>query len=231
MEIPSVITASLTAQKSTCIAQTIPQEPERLTHKTPFLDQNQTITDWPSTTYVSGTFYMFVEDYTGGTLERWSSTDGIHYTFVENVKSGGNQYKNPFIWLNPNDNNWYLYSHDSYGSTEYLEVRSADSFSGLRTASDTVVASNNGPLGSPSMMYYNGKYWLLGEILPASKWQIVAYYSSTSPDSGFIQAANSPILTNDEACPCFSLCQGNRKLTFMKPTTAQYGMNTPAKLT
>ena len=48
---------------------------------------------------------MFVEDYTGGTLERWSSTDGIHYTFVENVKSGGNQYKNPFIWLNPNDNN------------------------------------------------------------------------------------------------------------------------------
>jgi len=154
---------------------------------------------------------MFVEDYTGGTLERWSSTDGIHYTFVENVKSGGNPYKNPFIWFNVNDNDWYLYAHDSNGGTEFLEVRSSDTLSGLKTASDTIVASNNGPLDSPSIMYYGGKYWLLGEILPGSKWQIVAYYSITSPASGFIQVANSPILTNDEACPMLFLMPGLTK--------------------
>ena len=124
------------------------------------------ITVGPSVTYVSGAFQMFLEDYTGGTLEHWNSTDGIHYTFVENIKSGGNQYKNPFIWLNPNDNKWYLYSHDSSGTVESIKVRSATSITGLRTATDTIVISNNGPLGSPTIMYYNGRYWLLGEVIP-----------------------------------------------------------------
>jgi hypothetical protein len=159
---------------------------------------------WPSTTYLGGVFYMFVEDYTGGTLELWSSTDGIHYTFVQNVVSGGNQYKNPFIYLNPNDNNWYLYYHDSSGSIEYIKVTSASTISGLAAATRTIVVSNDGPLGSPSITYYNGKYWLLGEILPGSLWQIVAY-SSSSPTSGFTLTANSPILTNDEACPMLYL--------------------------
>jgi len=158
---------------------------------------------WPSTTYVNGTFYMFLEDYTGGTLERWSSTDGIHYIFVENVISGGNPYKNPFIWFNTNDNKWYLYSHDaiSTGVGESLKVRSATTLSGLSTTTDTTILTQNIPFGSPTMMYYNGEYWLLGEIMVGSQWQIVAYYSTTFPSLGFVQATNSPVLTNDEACP------------------------------
>ena len=163
---------------------------------------------------------MFLEDYTGGTLEHWTSTDGIHYTFVENIKSGGNQYKNPFIWLNPNDNKWYLYSHDSSGTVESIKVRSATSITGLRTATDTIVVSNNGPLGSPSIMYYNGRYWLLGEVLPGSLWQVVAYYSTTSPTSGFVQANNSPILTNDEACPMLFMLPGQTR-AFLYTTANQ----------
>ena len=87
---------------------------------------------------------MFLEDYTGGTLERWTSTDGINYTFLENVKSGGNQWKNPFIWFNDNDNRWYLYSHDIVsGSSEILEVRSATTLDGLKSASDISIVSQN----------------------------------------------------------------------------------------
>jgi hypothetical protein len=161
---------------------------------------------WPSTTYVNGVFYMFVEDYTGGTLERWNSTDGIHYTFMENVKSGGNQYKNPFIWYNINDNKWYLYSHDSVGATtENLKVRSASSLDGLKSASDSIVVSRTMPFGSATMMYNDGKYWLLAEILQGTQWQVVAYCSTISASSGFVEAANSPILTADEACPMLFL--------------------------
>ena len=40
----------------------------------------------------------------------------------------------------------------------------------------------------------------MAEILQGTMWQTVAY-SSPSPTSGFVEVANSPILTNDEACP------------------------------
>jgi hypothetical protein len=164
---------------------------------------------WPSTTYVSGVFNMFIEDRTGGTLERWTSTDGIHYTFLENVKIGGNEYKNPFIWFNDNDNKWYLYSHDaiSSGVGESLKVRSASSLDGLKTASDTTIVSRNNDFGSPTMMFYNGVYWLLGEIEVGTQWQVVAYYSTTSPSSGFVEAGNSPVITTDESCPMLFLTQ------------------------
>ncbi len=164
---------------------------------------------WPSTTYVNGVFNMFLEDRTGGTLERWTSTDGIHFTFLENVKTGGNEYKNPFIWFNDNDNKWYLYSHDaiSSGVGECLKVRSASSLDGLKTASDTTIVSRNNDFGSPTMMFYNGVYWLLGEIEVGTQWQVVAYYSTTSPSSGFIEAGNSPVITSDESCPMLFLTQ------------------------
>ncbi len=164
---------------------------------------------WPSTTYVNGVFNMFLEDRTLGTLERWTSTDGLHYTFLENVKTGGNEYKNPFIWFNDNDYKWYLYSHDaiSSGVGESLKVRSASSLDGLKTASDTTIVSRNNIFGSPTMMFYNGVYWLLGEIEVGTQWQVVAYYSTTSPSSGFVEAGNSPVITSDESCPMLFLTQ------------------------
>jgi len=161
---------------------------------------------WPSVTYIDGTFIMFLTNLGSGTLEKWISTDGIQYSFNENVKSGGNPYKNPFIWLNPNDGKWYLYSHDSSGGTEYVMVRSAASLDSLDTQTDTIVVSRAGPLGSPCMTYYDSKYWLLAEIqVSGGIWKSVAYYSSTSPVLGFNQCGNSPLLVDDEACPMFFL--------------------------
>ncbi len=176
----------------------------------PILGPNPDYYRWPSTTYLDGTFFMFLENYSGYTLELWTSSDGIHYTFDEILKSGGNPYKNPFIWHNTVDNLWYLYSHDSTSNTESLEVRSADTLGGLKTASDIIVLSRNLPFGSPSVMYFDGEYWLLAEILQDSVWQTVAYYS-TSPTSGFVEASNSPVLRNDEACPMIYLTEDQTK--------------------
>jgi hypothetical protein len=160
---------------------------------------------WPSVTYVNGVFHMFLTDRANGYLERWTSTDGINFEFQENVKVGGNQWKNPFIWFNPNDNKWYLYTHDASGKTEFIKVRSAENIEDLDKVSDTIIISKNIPLGSPTMMFYDGKYWLLGETLEGNVWKVVAYYSTTSPYSGFFECTNSPILSDDEACPMLLL--------------------------
>ena len=167
----------------------------------PILESTQSHYRWPSVAYVNGTFHMFLTDRTDGTLERWTSTDGIRYTFKENVKTGGNQWKNPFIWFNPNDKKWYLYSHDSLGSTEYFKVRNATGIQDLGTSPDIIVVSRNNAFGSPTLMYFDNKYWLLGETLDNNVWKVVAYCSAVSPSSGFIECDNSPILSNDAACP------------------------------
>jgi hypothetical protein len=170
---------------------------------------------WPSTTYQNGVFYMFLTDRSGGTLERWSSTDGIHYTFIENVKSGGNEYKNPFIYYNSNDGRWYLYSHDVLvtGIIESVLVRSAATLDGLKSAADTILITRNMAFGAPTVMYVDGLYWLLAEAQQGGPWQIVAYYSS-SPSSGFVEAGNSPVLSNDESCPVLCLTP-NRERAFL----------------
>jgi hypothetical protein len=170
----------------------------------PILGPKANIYRWPSTTYSNGIFTMFVENNTGNTLEQWTSTNGINFTFSQTIKTGGNPNKNPFIWLNPNDKNWYLYCHDSSGIAEELVVRISSTLNGLKTASDNLITMRNIPFGSPSITFYAGKYWLMAEILQGTIWQTVAY-SSSSPTSGFAEVANSPILTNDEACPMIFL--------------------------
>ena len=172
--------------------------------KNPILESSAYHYRWPSVAYVAGTFQMFLSDRADGTLERWTSTDGIYYTFIENVKIGGSEWKNPFIWRNPNDNKWYLYSHDAASGTEYVKVRSSTNIEDLDTASDAIVISKSLPFGAPSVMFYDGKYWLLGEVLEGGIWKVAAYWS-TAPSSGFIECTNSPIVSDDECCPVLIL--------------------------
>lgn len=160
---------------------------------------------WPSTAYVNNTFHMFLTDRTDGNLERWTSTDGIHYSLNEIVKTGGNEYKTPFIWFDVNNSMWYLYTHDSLGSVEYVKTRSASNIENLDLASDTIVISQNAPFGAATVAYHDGYYWLLAEILESGVWKIAAYYSNSSPSIGFKECNNSPILVNDDACPTLLL--------------------------
>jgi hypothetical protein len=166
---------------------------------------------WPSVAYVNGTFHMFLSDLSDATLERWTSTDGISFVFQENVKTGGNQCNNPFIWHNPNDAKWYLYTHDASEGKEYINVRNASNIEDLDLTNDTTVLSQTTSFGSPTVMYHENKYWLLAEILQGEAWKVVAYYSTTSPSSGFSECSDSPILSDDEACPMLLLTPNQAK--------------------
>jgi hypothetical protein len=156
---------------------------------------------WPSVAYVSGVFHMFKTNFPAGCIERWTSSDGINFAFQEKIISGGQVTRNPFIWLNPNDNKYYLYHRDYVGGFQYIKVRSATNIADLDSATDTIIFSQaSGNLGSPSIMFRDGQYWLLIETTSsAGIWNVNAYYSSSST-SGFVECGNSPILINDEAC-------------------------------
>ncbi|GAH05345.1 unnamed protein product, partial [marine sediment metagenome] len=129
-------------------------------------------------------------------VERWTSADGINFVFQEIVVPAGagglETYKSPFIWLNPNDNLWYLYWHrERAGNTHDIMVRSAANIEDLDGAADSVVLTVVGVPGiaAPSMMYRDGRYWLIAEGFRSvmgggADWAVVAY-SSANPDVGF----------------------------------------------
>lgn len=177
---------------------------------------------WPSVAYTDGTFHMFLGDSTDGKAERWTSADGITFAYQEDVCIGGAPgATNPFIWLNPNDSKWYLYwRHVGVG----YEVRSHANIVDLDTASDSTTL----PGPSPTMMSRDGVYWLLveGSLNGVPPWVVRAHYSS-SPDSGFTECANSPILMNDEACPMHLLSpDGSKAYLFTNRDSANWYQDT-----
>ena len=92
-------------------------------------------------------------------------------------------------------------------------ARSSSTITGLSAASDTVVMHVTRPYNTayPTIMYTNGEYWLLTEAETSSSsglWRVNAWYS-TNPTSGYSLSNNSPILTNDEACPQIFLTDNN----------------------
>ena len=81
----------------------------------------------------------------------------------------------------------------------------------FKHSSDTVVMNVTTPYNNafPTIMYTGGEYWLLTEAETSQNsglWRVNAWYS-TNPTSGYTLASNSPILTNDEACPQIFLIQ------------------------
>jgi hypothetical protein len=160
-----------------------------------------------SVALVGGTFQMFVNNVTLKDVERWSSTDGMSFTFAETVLTAPNDnWTNPFIWLNPNDARWYLFwaNGNNAGGAWSLEARSSTSITGLASQPDTAVMSTTTleHMAFPTVMYRDGYYWLLCEAEPTNSppWEVFAFVS-TSVTSGYVECSNSPIITGDEACP------------------------------
>jgi hypothetical protein len=168
---------------------------------------------------------MFLADITESKMERWTSTDGINFVYQEDVITNVSWGGNPFIWFNPNDNMWYLYHYDKVGTTEYIKVRWHTNIEDLDTVSSSVVMSKDGVVSSPSLMYRDGYYWLIVEVLE-TVWKIRAFYS-TSPTSGFVECSNSPILTNDEACGMHFLSpDGSKAYLFSNRDSANWYQDT-----
>ena len=172
----------------------------------------------PSVVYTGGVFEMFLNNITNKDVERWTSTDGINFTYQETLlTSPDDPWTNPFVWLNPNDSNWYLFWADgnNTGETWTIYARNSSSITDLAHENDTLVMScpTSSPLrhmSFPTVMYRDGHYWLLCEALPSDTgpWEVGAFVS-TSVTSGYAECPNSPILTNSEACPQIFIADDN----------------------
>lgn len=133
-----------------------------------------------------------------------------YYSEMAVAEYAESDYMNPFVWQNPNDDEWYLYHQEQGpGYPNRLYVRHSENITDLVSATDVKIydwgGSHPGRTASPSVMYRDGRYWLLVEdTAPGGSWAIWALYSS-SPDSGFVIAPNSPILGEGidigHACP------------------------------
>jgi hypothetical protein len=174
-------------------------------------EKNPIIPDgrWPSVFYLNGIFYMFYTfDYDKDSgIVLAVSKDGIHFEDKKIIvyPEAGKRNQNPFIFMNPIDRKFYLYYYHGEARAPFpwvweIRVRIANKPSGLDNGQDLLVLwSWSRTLAAPSIIYWNGKYYLTCETYEWDIWKTVAF-SSDSPVSGFVECINSPILTDDEAC-------------------------------
>ena len=167
----------------------------------------------PSAAIVGGTIHLFIDNRAQGAIERWTSADGINFVEQEHIIAGLSTaaFHNCFIWLNPNDSEWYLYwkrsSVDAGGAA--ILARHASDITALAAEADVVIIA--AVIAWPTIMYRDGKYWLLTEVSSnGAPWKVQAY-SSNLPTADFVECDDSPILKNDEACPCIYLSPDGSK--------------------
>lgn len=157
---------------------------------------------WPSVYYDSGgpTFHMFYgratpNDYV---IKRATSSDGITFTYQEDVVSDGN---GPFIWKNPNDSQWYLFYHDHNGAGNRVLYKTDASITNLAAATPQVVFNQSAVIAAAAVFYVAPNYQMVTETNDggAGTWTTLSF-RSTSISGAFSEDWNSPILINDDAC-------------------------------
>lgn len=167
----------------------------------PILGPNDNWYRTPSVAYDGTTFHMFVSNRTASDIERWTSTDGITFTNQEVVVSTTSQWGKGFITYNTDESKWFLYYIDIIATVKKTYLRTATDIADLDSASPSLVYDGH---GFWSVTEKDGIYWATAEAGPAPVWTVTTF-NSTSPDSGFTETDNSPVLVEDEACPRFLL--------------------------
>ena len=154
---------------------------------------------------------MFVtKDYlTDSHIVMYTSADGIHFDFVKEVvrSEAGLRNQNPNLFKNPQTGRYHLYYYHGNDRDLYqIRGRSSATLDGLDAAEETIVLTdrNDEIVASPSMMFWEGNYYLLTETLMkgASRqenWRTRAWVSS-EPEAGFTELTNSPLPDFIHAC-------------------------------
>lgn len=179
----------------------------------PILESKRNHFRWATVVFDNSLFHMFLMNREKTRIEHWKSYSGIKYTYVETIRiKHPTDYMNPFAWFNPNNRQWYLY-YKKHGILRELFAKHSPTISGLASAPEIYIMSDNDTLGSvaaPSVMYSDGYYWLLTEGNICGVWKVYAH-RSRSPISEFIECNNSPILTHQQACPIHLLSPDGSK--------------------
>jgi len=187
---------------------------------------------WPTVVLRNSIFNMFYAEYDSNNDSRivmLTSKDGKHFgnKTVVIKRELGTQNQNPFIYFNQNDKNYYLfYYHGVERSnnkplvgrqginkkTEYVkkitnfwQIRfvKSKSLEGLKEAKPVTLLTSSYTIASPSISYYNGKYYLLIESIKEGSWDnkwVTIAYESSKIDGNYKLLANNPLLPDDDAC-------------------------------
>lgn len=171
---------------------------------------------WPTVLLDNSTFYMFYAEYNANNDSRivmLTSKDGLHFNNKRVVvkREIGTQNQNPFIYFNKRDGHYYLvYYHGVERSNEkkvkkywQIRIRKSSTIEGLKNSKPVTLLTSNFTIASPSIAYYNGKYYLLIESIKEGKWDnkwVTLAYESNNIEGKYSELNNNPLLANDDAC-------------------------------
>ncbi|MHB8337069.1 MAG: hypothetical protein ACYDEE_06610 [Ignavibacteriaceae bacterium] len=187
---------------------------------------------WPTVLLHNSVFYMFYAEYDSNNDSRIvmvTSKDGKHFSNKTVVikREIGTQNQNPFIYFNKMHKNYYLfYYHGVERSndkplvgrqginkkSEYIkqvknfwQIRFVKNklLTGLKNAKPVTLMTSSYTIASPSIAFYNNKYYLLVESIKEGSWDnkwVTLAYESSKIDGNYKLLSNNPLLPDDDAC-------------------------------
>lgn len=158
-----------------------------------------------------------------------TSKDGIHFNNKTVVvkREFGTQNQNPFIYFNKQDGYFYLaYYHGVEKSNDrplvgrqginkkadtgkkienywQIRIRKSKTIEGLKNARPKILLKSSYTIASPSIAFYNNKYYLLIESIKEGQWDnkwVTLAYESDTIDGEYKKLANNPLLADNDAC-------------------------------
>ncbi|MHB8337070.1 MAG: hypothetical protein ACYDEE_06615 [Ignavibacteriaceae bacterium] len=170
---------------------------------------------WPTAVLAHNITYIFFAEYDTSNNSRIvmeSSKDGIHFgnKIVVVPEEDGKQNQNPFIYYDKKDGNFYLvYYTGIERSTEpgvnnwnIALIKSKDIYK-LKNAKPKILLSAKTIIASPSLAYFNSKYYLLIEAKTDNKWDnkwVTLAYQCNKINGSYTELDNNPILPDNDAC-------------------------------
>ncbi len=186
---------------------------------------------WPTVVLVDSVFYMFYAEYDENNDSRivmLSSNDGMQFSdkIVVVPRELGRQNQNPFIFFNNKDKHFYLayYSgveksndkplvgrdgivkkigDSSVNNIWQIKLKKSKDIMGLLKATPKVLLTSNYTVASPSITFFNNKYYLLVEAIREGKWDnkwVTLAYESDKVEGDYKELDNNPLLPDNEAC-------------------------------
>ncbi len=187
---------------------------------------------WPTVVLSNSVFYMFYAEYDSNNdsqIVMLKSKDGIIFEdkVVVIPREKGKQNQNPFICFNKNDGLFYLaYYHGVETSndkplvgrqginkkTDYLKkiknywqinLIKSKNIDDLKNASPKTLIKSDYTIASPSITFYNNKYYLLVEAIKDNEWKnkwVTLAYESNKIDDKYKKLSINPLLPDNDAC-------------------------------
>ncbi len=158
---------------------------------------------WPHVIRDGTTYHMIhTADFCGTShIVRRTSTNGRTWTAPTEVvpATPGWRNQNPNLFHDPVGGRFHLYWYQGDGATVWrIMARSATTVAGLATAPDVELLSSPTTLAAPNLMFRDGTYFLITEILEDT-WS-VKVYGGPSPLGPFTALPGNPLLDGDCAC-------------------------------